>query len=52
MYHHNGNNSPLKAILDPEQCQQILEAAHENLRHRGEYTVMQTIKERSYWSNI
>lgn len=52
MYRRNGNNLPLKAILDPEQRQRILEAAHENLGHRGEYAVMQTMKERFYWPNM
>ena len=52
MYRRNGSKPPLKTIRDAKTRYHILMAAHEGLGHRGEYAVMQTLRERFYWPSM
>ena len=52
LYKRNGFKPPVKAIFSAEQRNHILKSAHEGLGHRGEYALMQTLKERFYWPNM
>ncbi|KAF9802742.1 hypothetical protein IEO21_09832 [Rhodonia placenta] len=52
MYRRNGQLPPLRVMLDAPARLRILVQAHEGLGHRGEYAVMQTIKERFYWPHM
>ena len=52
MYRRNGTGPVQKVIQDLPTRRRILEAAHEQLGHRGEYAVMQTLKTRFYWPSL
>jgi hypothetical protein len=52
LYKRNGVNTPLRAIIDLPVRYQLLEQAHENLGHRGEQAVFQTLHKRFYWPNL
>ena len=52
LYRRNGNRPPTLCIFDAKTREDILQQAHEGLGHRGEYAVMQTIKERFYWPHM
>ena len=44
--------NPLRVILDRERRSQILIQAHEELGHRGEQTVFETVRVRFYWPHL
>ena len=44
--------NPLRVILDYDHRDQILIQAHEELGHRGEQAVFQTVKVRFYWPHL
>jgi transposase InsO family protein len=48
--HKKGN--PLRVILDPDQRNKILIQAHEELGHRGEQAVFETVRVRYYWPHL
>lgn len=52
LYKRNGARPPLKVIRDVKTQRHILKSSHEELGHRGEYSVMQTIKEWFYWPSL
>ena len=52
LYKRNGFNPPVKAIFLLSRRLEILKDAHERLGHRGEYAVMQTLKQRFYWPTM
>ena len=52
MYRRNGERPPTKCIFRPKKRQDLLEAAHEHLGHRGEQAAMQTLRSRVYWPNL
>ena len=52
LYKRNGSLAPLKVILSLRSRQKLLEGAHDQLGHRGEFGVMQTLKERFYWPSM
>ena len=52
LFKKNGANPPLKAIFKASTRLHILKSAHEDLGHRGEHGVMQTLKQRFYWPNM
>ncbi|PBK58159.1 hypothetical protein ARMSODRAFT_900796, partial [Armillaria solidipes] len=49
MFHRNGNKAPSLVILDSEARERILEAAHENLGHKGEQSVYELLRLRVFW---
>lgn len=44
--------NPLKVILDPQDRDQILRQAHEEIGHRGEFATQETLKRRVYWPQM
>lgn len=52
LYKKRGLNSPVKAIFSLSRRLDILREAHEQLGHRGEYAVMQMLKQRFYWPTM
>ena len=52
MYKKNGNKPPLLVIFDGEHRNSILLHAHENLGHRGIFTVYEVIRHRFYWPQM
>lgn len=52
LYRRNGHQPPLKAIFTAAQRLDILNRAHEDLGHRGEHALMQTLKQRFYWPSM
>lgn len=49
MWKRNRDKNPLRVIIDPDRRKKILIGAHENLGHRGEQAVFETIRARYYW---
>lgn len=52
MYKRNGSAPPVKCIFRFKRRQRILQAAHEDLGHRGDQSVMRTLRERFYWPSM
>ncbi len=52
LYKRNGVNQPLRAIMNLPTRYDLLEQAHEDLGHRGEQAVFQTLHKRFYWPNM
>ena len=52
MFKRNGSSPPLKCIFREARRARILQAAHEELGHRGEQSVMQTLRQRFYWPTM
>ena len=52
LYKKKGPNFSVKAIFSLSKRLDILREAHENLGHRGEYAVMQTLQKRFYWPTM
>jgi Integrase zinc binding domain len=52
MWKRRKNRSPLLVILDHERRMEILTQTHENLGHRGEQSVFETVRERYYWPHL
>ena len=52
LYKRNGANSPLRAIINLPTRYELLVQAHEQLGHKGEHAVFQTLHKRFYWPNM
>lgn len=52
LYRRNGIKPALRAIFSASQRLSILQAAHEDLGHRGEQAVMHTLHQRFYWPHM
>jgi hypothetical protein len=52
LYKKNGNKLPLLVVTDPQHKYSILLHAHENLGHRGIYSVLEVIRARFFWPNM
>lgn len=52
LYKRNGINPPLRAITNLPTRYELLEQAHEQLGHKGEHAVFQTLHKRFYWPNM
>ena len=52
MWKRRGKGSPLLVIMDHARRVAILTHAHENLGHRGEQAVFETIRVRYYWPHL
>jgi len=52
MWKRRGKSPPLLVILDHSRRIAIMTQAHENLGHRGEQAVFETIRERYYWPHL
>jgi RNase H-like domain found in reverse transcriptase/Integrase zinc binding domain len=52
MWKRRKDRSPLLVILDHERRMEILTQTHENLGHRGEQSVFETVRERYYWPHL
>ena len=52
LFKRNNDKAPLKVVLDLSQRHRILEAAHDQLGHRGEHPTLYHIKNRFFWPGI
>ena len=52
MWKRRKEKGPLLVILDHARRLAILTQAHENLGHRGEQSVFETVRERYYWPHL
>ena len=52
LYKKNGNRVPLLVVMDSQHKQSILLHAHENLGHRGIFSVLEVIRARFFWPNM
>jgi transposase InsO family protein len=52
MWKRQKKGNPLKIILDKKHQRKILIQAHEDLGHRGEQAVFETIRLRFYWPHL
>ena len=52
LFKRSKDKIPLKVVLDLEQRQRILEAAHDQLGHRGEHPTLYQVKTRFFWPGI
>lgn len=51
MYKRNQGH-PLRVVLETEKRMEILNLAHEQLGHRGEFAVYEQVKKRFYWPHM
>lgn len=52
MWKRRQNGRPLLVIRDRERRSAILTESHENMGHRGEQAVFETVRERYYWPHL
>ena len=52
LFKKNGFKPPLKAIFSISKRRNILNQAHEDQGHRGEFATMKTIEQRFYWPTM
>jgi transposase InsO family protein len=52
MWKRRKEKSPLLVVFDCDRRLAIMTQAHENLGHRGEQSVFETIRERYYWPHL
>lgn len=52
MWKRRGKQPPLLVIMDHARRLAILTQAHENLGHRGEQAVFETVRQRYYWPHL
>jgi transposase InsO family protein len=52
MFKHNQSGYPLAVVLRESDRQLILKQAHDDLGHRGERAVFQTLRLRFYWPHL
>ena len=52
MWKRRKDKTPLLVVFDQNHRLEILTQAHENLGHRGEQGVFETIRERYYWPHL
>lgn len=49
LWKRSRRGQPIRVIMDPKRREEILLAAHEDLGHRGEQAVFETLRLRFYW---
>jgi transposase InsO family protein len=52
LYKKNGTRPPLLVVTEPKHKYSILLHAHENLGHRGTFSVHEVLKKRFYWPRM
>jgi len=52
MWKRRKDRTPLLVVFDQDRRLAILSGAHENLGHRGEQSVFETVRERYFWPHL